>query len=87
MVGQCGPVLGTRLYPAAEGPYYIKGMAICAVFMFFNGLLALTLRTYLAYQNKQADRREAEVRAAMQADEKTGFVAVENEGFGYRYIL
>ena len=87
MVGQCGPVLGTRLYPAAEGPYYVKGMAICAAFMYFNGFLALTLRTYLAYQNKQSDRREAEVRAAMQADEKTGLVAVENEGFGYRYIL
>jgi dipeptide/tripeptide permease len=86
MVGQCGPILGTRLYPANEGKYYVKGMAVCAAFMFFNALLALTLRTYLAWQNKQADKREAEVAAAVQ-DEKTGNVAVENEGFGFRNIL
>lgn len=87
MIGQCGPVLGTRLYPAAEGPYYVKGMAVCSAFMFFNAFLALTLRTYLAWQNKQADIREAAVTAAMEGDEKTGTVAVENEGFGYRNIL
>jgi hypothetical protein len=87
MVGQCGPVLGTRLYPVSEGPYYTRGMATCAGFMFFNAILALTLRTYLAWQNKKADEREAAVRAAMQGDEKTGNVAMENEGFGYRYIL
>jgi hypothetical protein len=86
MVGQCGPILGTRLYPAKEGKFYIKGMAVCAAFMFFNALLALILRTYLAWQNKIADEREAEVAAAVQ-DEKTGNVAVENEGFGFRNIL
>jgi dipeptide/tripeptide permease len=86
MVGQCGPILGTRLYPAKEGKLYVKGMAVCAGFMFFNALLALTLRTYLAWQNKLADAREAEVAAAVQ-DEKTGNVAVENEGFGFRNIL
>lgn len=87
MVGQCGPVLGTRLYPAAEGPYYTKGMAVCAGFMFFNGFLALSLRTYLAYQNKKMEQAEAAVVAVMAEDEKTGNVAVENEGFGYRYVL
>ena len=87
MVGQCGPVLGTRLYPASEGPYYIKGMAVCSAFMFFNAVLALILRQYLAWQNKQSDIREAAVTPAMEGDEKTGVVAVENEGFGYRNIL
>lgn len=86
MIGQCGPVLGTRIYPASEGVYYVKGMSICAAFMFVNALLALILRTYLDWQNKQADKMEAEVGAAM-ADEKTGSVAVENEGFGFRNIL
>jgi hypothetical protein len=45
------------------------------------------LRTYLAWQNKQADIREAAVAVAMEGDEKTSTVAVENEGFGYRNIL
>ena len=87
MVGQCGPVLGTRLYPSNEGPFYVKGMAVCSAFMFFNALLALILRQYLAWQNKQADIREAAVTTAMEGDEKAGVVAVENEGFGYRNIL
>jgi MFS family permease len=86
MVGQCGPILGTRIFPSTEGPYYVKGMSICAGFMFFNGILALILRTYLDWQNKLADKREAEVAGAM-TDEKTGNVAVENEGFGFRNIL
>ncbi|KAK0746669.1 major facilitator superfamily domain-containing protein [Schizothecium vesticola] len=30
VVGQCGPLVGTRLYPAEEGPFYARGMAVCA---------------------------------------------------------
>lgn len=86
MIGQVGPVLGTRVFPASQGPYYHKGLYICGAFMFFNALLAFILRTYLSWQNKQADAREAEVAAAA-ADEKTGNIAVENEGFGFRNIL
>jgi hypothetical protein len=47
LIGQTGPLVGTRLYPAHEGPRYVKGMSICAAFMFFfNVLLAFVLRTY-----------------------------------------
>ncbi|KAK3100931.1 hypothetical protein LTR53_018741, partial [Teratosphaeriaceae sp. CCFEE 6253] len=28
VVGQMGPLVGTRLYPDADGPYYVKGMGI-----------------------------------------------------------
>ncbi|KAG8627765.1 hypothetical protein KVT40_003638 [Elsinoe batatas] len=57
LVGQCGPVLGTRVYPTNEGPRYIKGHAICAGFLFFNALVALVLRTYLKWQNGKWDRQ------------------------------
>jgi cyanate permease len=86
MIGQCGPILGTRLFPSTEGIFYVKGMAVCAAFMFFNALLALVLRTFLDWQNKQADKQEAEVTAAT-AGEKDVSLAVENEGFGFRNIL
>ncbi|KAK4453994.1 major facilitator superfamily domain-containing protein [Podospora aff. communis PSN243] len=43
IIGQCGPLLGTRMFPAGEGPYYVKGMAVCAGFMFFNAFLAVCL--------------------------------------------
>ncbi|KAK1814221.1 hypothetical protein LTR12_011420 [Friedmanniomyces endolithicus] len=37
VIGQMGPLLGTRLYPDAEGPYYVKGMSVCAVAMAMSG--------------------------------------------------
>ena len=49
--GQCGPLLGTRLYPTSEGPLYLKGMVICAGFMALVGFLALCLRWRLKREN------------------------------------
>lgn len=31
LVGQCGPLLGTRLYPESSGPGYEWGMQVCSV--------------------------------------------------------
>ncbi|KFY07347.1 hypothetical protein V492_07220 [Pseudogymnoascus sp. VKM F-4246] len=88
IIGQCGPLLGTRIYPKVEGPHYTKGMIICAAFMFFNGFLALVLRTLLQRQNKKLEEEERRVTPAAGGDDKKAILAVENEGtFGYRYIL
>ncbi|KFY73645.1 hypothetical protein V499_06297 [Pseudogymnoascus sp. VKM F-103] len=88
IIGQCGPLLGTRIYPKSEGPFYTKGMSICAAFMFFNGFLALVLRTLLQRQNKKLEEEERGVTEAAGGDEKEPTLAIENEGtFGYRYIL
>lgn len=69
------------------GPYYVTGFAVCAAFMFFNALLAITLRTYLVWENKKADKREAQVVAGMDEKKLAQNVAVDNEGFGFRNIL
>jgi hypothetical protein len=88
MVGQCGPLLGTRSYPVNEGPFYVRGMSICAAFMFFNAILALILRTLLQYQNKKFEEHESSVReAATNGEKKAEFPAQNEESFGYRYIL
>jgi hypothetical protein len=90
LIGQTGPLVGTRLYPAHEGPRYVKGMSICAAFMFFNALLACALRTYLVWLNKKAELAEAELRARIEdaiSHEKSQQVAVENEGYGFRNFL
>ncbi|KAK0311165.1 hypothetical protein LTR01_003159 [Friedmanniomyces endolithicus] len=57
-----GPLLGTRLYPDAEGPYYVKGMSVCAVAMAMVGILAFTLRMVLKAENarRKSGWREAE---------------------------
>ncbi|GAM86345.1 hypothetical protein ANO11243_043590 [Dothideomycetidae sp. 11243] len=57
LVGQCGPLLGTNVYPTTDGPRFVKGHAVCAAFLFFNTCIALTLRTYLSWQNKRMDRK------------------------------
>lgn len=94
LIGQCGPLLGTRLYPAAEGPFYVKGQSVCAAFMFFFCLLALALRTLLVWENKKLDRRYgtvAEQRLAMEEAESRGQaeqeIGVENYGPLFRYVL
>ncbi|RAL60360.1 hypothetical protein DID88_000136 [Monilinia fructigena] len=57
LIGQCGPLLGTRLYPSQEAPHYRKGMWVCTAFMLFNGLLALSLRTLLKWENRRLDEK------------------------------
>lgn len=95
LIGQCGPLLGTRMYPMSEGPYYVKGQSVCAAFLFFCCLLALTLRTLLAWENKKLDKqygtiaqqKQAMQEAAARGETKGGEVAVENYGPLFRYVL
>lgn len=51
IIGQCGPLLGTRLYPDSDGPWYVSGMAVCSLFMAFVAVLALVLRILLRNLN------------------------------------
>ncbi|KAI5861332.1 major facilitator superfamily transporter [Durotheca rogersii] len=87
-VGQCGPLLGTRLFPTRDRPYYVPGMAVCAAFMFFNALLALALRALLARENRRFEARDAAARAAGAVDPRAAAgVGVENDGYGFRNFL
>jgi MFS family permease len=54
--GQMGPVLGTRLYPDRDAPYYGSGMVVCASAMAMAAALALVLRVYLQRENKRRMR-------------------------------
>ncbi|KAI0598337.1 major facilitator superfamily domain-containing protein [Biscogniauxia sp. FL1348] len=54
-VGQCGPLVGTRLYPDADAPYFAPGMWACAVAMAAVAALAFLLRWYLARRNRALD--------------------------------
>jgi len=73
IIGQCGPLVGTRLYPDSDGPYYVKGMAFCGGAMILTAVLALCLRIFLAIENKKLDR---ELGGTGQADEaREGLVA------------
>ena len=52
LIGQCGPLVGTRLYPERDAPLYTSGMSICASAMIFVALLSLLLRVYLSGKNR-----------------------------------
>ncbi|KAJ5713612.1 uncharacterized protein N7483_010793 [Penicillium malachiteum] len=54
IIGQCGPLLGTRLYPESDGPWYVTGMAVCSFFMIIVAILATILRVLLQRANKAA---------------------------------
>lgn len=82
VVGQCGPLLGTRLYPTNEEPFYRKGMWICAAFMLFNALLAISLRCLLVWENKKLDRKYGPINIS-----KTSEDGEENSRPAFRYIL
>ncbi|KAL4951848.1 major facilitator superfamily domain-containing protein [Aspergillus filifer] len=58
VIGQCGPLLGTRLYPDTDGPLYVKGMSVCAGFMGLVAVLAFALRISLRKANETVQRGE-----------------------------
>jgi MFS family permease len=77
VVGQMGPLVGTRLYPDAEGPYYVKGMTVCAVSMGMVVILAFALRVVLSRENARmrGKRKEAEGEGLVEGSrEEKGFV-------------
>lgn len=92
VIGQCGPLLGTNIFPKSEGPRYVKGQSICAAFIFFNGLLAFGLRRMLVWENKKLDEKYGSRVAptVSRTGDQTGkesAVAEENYGPTFRYIL
>ncbi|KAL2882106.1 hypothetical protein SGCOL_002368 [Colletotrichum sp. CLE4] len=57
MVGQCGPILGARLFPKSAQPWYSKGMWICAGLLFGAAIIAAALSLCLRLQNKKRDEK------------------------------
>lgn len=60
IIGQCGPLIGTRLYPDSEGPFYVRGMTICASAMLLVAILAGVLRMVLSRENARRSKAVAD---------------------------
>lgn len=56
LIGQCGPLVGTRLYPDEDAPYFVRGMVVCAAFMAAVVILALCLRLTLSRENQKSHK-------------------------------
>lgn len=79
-IGQCGPLLGTHLFPAKEAPFYVKGTAVSAGLLLFGVLVSAGLSWRFWSINRSRDRRDAlmsdggEGRTASEVDEEKGRV-------------
>lgn len=54
--GQLGPLVGTRLYPESQAPFFVMGNAVCAGAMCVVAVLAVGLRVMLMRENERARR-------------------------------
>ena len=57
VIGQMGPLVGTRLYPDHDAPYYVTGMSVCAGAMSIVFILAFALRMVLRRENRKRGPR------------------------------
>ena len=53
LLGQFGPIVGARIYPKSDEPYYVRGMSICGGFMLLVALLTVLLRRILVKENER----------------------------------
>ena len=58
LFGQCGPLIGVRIFPKHEAPFFGKGMAVCAVAMAGVAILAWILRVVLVRENRKSEAIE-----------------------------
>ncbi|RPB08987.1 MFS general substrate transporter [Morchella conica CCBAS932] len=57
VIGQCGPLLGTKLYPPEDGPYYVRGMSTCCGALVMVCVLAYLQRWRLKRKNLRRERK------------------------------
>ncbi|RFU30178.1 hypothetical protein B7463_g6173, partial [Scytalidium lignicola] len=85
LIGQCGPILGTRLYPQSDAPLYTKGMVICAGAMILVAILSFSLRIILDRKNKKNNEGYGKI-----ADEGHTLMSGESTGeslASFKYML
>lgn len=66
--GQAASLLGTRLYPHRDGPYFVRGMSVCAAAMAAVVVQTFVLRVLLQRRNR---RRHS----ALSGPERSGLVS------------
>ena len=86
LVGQCGPILGTNIFKSTDAPRYVKGMGVCAGFMFFVGLVALAQRFLLMWENRRLDAKYGKVERETKNTNQAA-VAAEDYGPRFRFAL
>lgn len=80
MLGNVASTYGSFLYPATEGPRYVKGGAVMAGISFLCAVMALVIRYIMKYENRKLEKSELEDRGK---DVETNAGVREVNGFRY----
>jgi len=83
IIGQCGPLLGIRLFPEIHAPLYTIGMYSCAGSMLIVASLALILRLYLTRLNRKATQGYGKIGD----DSHHSLVAKRGEKLPFKFML
>lgn len=86
VIGQFGPLLGVRLFPKNQGPYYVPGMFTCAGFMLLVAVLAYALRWDLERRNRSQVVAEYEMVGGADEGLMSGSAAGPKKG-DFRFML
>ncbi|EIW55152.1 MFS general substrate transporter [Trametes versicolor FP-101664 SS1] len=81
-IGQCGSVLGSHIFPATEGPQYIKGFAVSCALQFLGALAAVILTISYRNDNKRRDEKYGEPAQ----DEPVDTSELADKAPGFRYV-
>ncbi|RFU27550.1 hypothetical protein B7463_g8770, partial [Scytalidium lignicola] len=84
-VGQCGPLLGTHVFPVSQAPLYKKGFWISFGACTLAVVLSLIEIAWLTYLNKKLDDKYGPVRELTSIEDEIGMEVDESTNF--RYIL
>ncbi|GAB7355084.1 hypothetical protein MBLNU459_g5671t1 [Dothideomycetes sp. NU459] len=87
IIGQLGPLLGTRLYPDADGPFYTMGHSLCAGSMGLVAVLAIALRIVLQRANSKLGSDPGSVQSGAAYQPLTDGQTRRLERNEFQYIL
>lgn len=69
MIGQCGHILGAKLFPKSGGPYYSRGMAVCVELLLMVALVAQALSISMRVQARNHNKTNRKVDADTLSDD------------------
>lgn len=82
-IGQCGSILGSHLFPKAEGPRYTRAFAISSTLMFLAAVCAIILSISYRRENERRNR----LYGIPEPNAKVDTHKLADKAPGFRYVV